>query len=72
MKRTIIRLTEKDIHNMITEAVDEVVKQQFSSAATSVNKNKLPSGFKYFGGTEIDKNTKNQNIKENQHLDMER
>lgn len=58
MKRTIIRLTEKDIHNMITEAVDEVIKQQFSSAATSVNKNKLPSGFKYFGGTAINKDTK--------------
>ena len=39
-RKTIIRLTESDIHNMVLEAVKEAVKQQFGSSATSINKTK--------------------------------
>ena len=40
-RKTIIRLTESDIHNMVLEAVKEAVKQQFGSSATSINKTKM-------------------------------
>ena len=52
-RKTIIRLTESDIHNMVLEAVKEAVKQQFGSSATSINKTKTASGFPFFGGIEI-------------------
>ena len=56
-RKTIIRLTESDIHNMVLEAVKEAVKQQFGSSATSINKTKTASGFPFFGGTALDKKT---------------
>ena len=56
-RKTIIRLTESDIHNMVLEAVKEAVKQQFGSSATSINKTKTASGFPFFGGTAVDKKT---------------
>ena len=39
-RKTLIRITEADIHHMIKEAVREAIKQQFGSSATSINKNK--------------------------------
>lgn len=54
-RRTIIRLTEGDIHNMVTEALREAIKQQYGSSVTSINKTRPASGFPYFGGTAIDK-----------------
>ena len=65
-RKTIIRLTESDIHNMVLEAVKEAVKQQFGSSATSINKTKTASGFPFFGGTAVDKKLENQNGKVSQ------
>ena len=52
-RKTLIRITEADMHHMIKEAVREALKQQFGSDATSINKNKTASGFPYFGGTAV-------------------
>lgn len=52
-RKTLIRITEADMHHMIKEAVREAIKQQFGSYATSINKNKTARGFPYFGGTAV-------------------
>ena len=52
-RKTLIRITEADMHHMIKEAVREAIKQQFGSCATSINKNKTARGFPYFGGTAV-------------------
>lgn len=57
MKKTIIRITENDIHSLIKETIKEAMKQQFGSASTSINKTKTASGFPFFGGTTVDKKT---------------
>ena len=54
-RKTLIRITEADIHHMITEVVNEAIKQQFGSSATSINKDITASGFPYFGGTTVDR-----------------
>lgn len=53
----LIRLTENDLQNIVKDAVNEALKQQYGSSATSINKNKTASGFPYFGGTALDNKT---------------
>lgn len=57
MKVRTKRLTESQLVALIRESVNELIKQQYGSSATSINKTKTASGFPYFGGTAVDKKT---------------
>lgn len=57
MKVRTKRLTESQLVALIRESVNELIKQQYDSSATSINKTKTASGFPYFGGTAVDKKT---------------